>query len=214
MASLLAWYNLIFYIPVAVGLLFVVGIAAGVTDVSHSATADLDADVDGDLDADAHPEHAIDVHGDHHGFLSVLGFGRVPLGLLSIIMLLTFGGGGVAANFFLGNLVAKNGLFVLVSLAVAVITMFVATALLGRSLARFAPSIETDSTTKYDLIGCTGVLVLSANETGGLAQIQRKGDVYRVQCRAPELLEKGAPIIVTDYDEDTKVYSVCRDPVK
>jgi len=211
--ELFAWYNLVFYLPLALGVLLVLGMALGAAEPSHDLGDHDAAGPDGDAgaDGDAHDaEH--DAGGGSHSLLSLLGFGRVPVMILATTMCLVFGGVGVILNTGLTAIVSAPNLMVWGSLAGAFVATLVLTGFLSRLLARLMPSTETDSMSKEDLVGCTGTLVLSADERGGLVQVIRGGDVYQVPCRSSSPLPKGAAVLVTDYDEHHKVYGVCPDP--
>jgi membrane protein implicated in regulation of membrane protease activity len=215
--ELLAWYNLVFYLPLALGVLLVIGLALGAAEPSHDLGHDAGGgggDAHGGADGDAHDAgHDAPGHGGgSHSLLSLLGFGRVPVMILATTMCLVFGGVGVILNTGLTAVVSAPRLMVWGSLAGSTIATLVLTGFLSRLLARLMPSAETDSMSKEDLIGCTGTLVLSADERGGLVQVIRGGDVYQVPCRSSSPLPKGASVLVTDYDAEQKVYGVCPDP--
>lgn len=189
-----AWYNLIFYIPLGIGVLLVLGVALGGADMHHG---DMDGDGDGP---------------DDHSVLSMLGFGRVPLIIVFMTMALTFGGTGVFCNMLLAPLLGLTGLFGLVSLGIASITMVLLTGFIGALVTRWLPTTTTTSFTKYDLVGASGVLLLDADDTSGVAQVVRSGDVYQVDCRARPALPKGTRVLLLEFDEPTNVFTVERDP--
>lgn len=206
MAPLLAWYNLIFYLPLAVGLLLVVGAAAGVGDGGEGPHLDADH---------AGPDHADADHGSGEGFslAELLGFGRVPMAIVLTTLCVTFGGAGVVTNFLLAPLLAVSPLFVGISCAVALVTMVLGTSLITRLVGRYLPTLETNSLRAGGLVGSMGTLLLDADATGGLVLVRKDGDVYQVQCTAPEPLPKGSSVLLTDFDENTRMYAVCRDPL-
>lgn len=197
--DMLAWYNVIFYIPLVVGLLMAIGMATGVAGLHH------DVGVDGDGHADH--GHAHDT--DRHGLASLLGFGKVPVLLVVLTMLLTFGGIGVSLNLFLDEELKAN-LVPLISIAVAAICTIALTGTLSRVIARIMPTTETASTTKQDLIGVVGTLTLIPGASVGLAQITKNGDMFQIHVQVDgESLAKGASVLVTEYDPTSDVYRVC-----
>ena len=218
--ELLAWYNLVFYIPLALGVLLVLGMALGAAaepshDLGHDAGGGGGDAHDAGHDAGHDAEHDAHGHGSgggSHGLLSLLGFGRVPVMILATTMCLVFGGVGVILNTGLTALINAPNLMVWGSLGGALVATLVLTGFLSRLVARLMPSAETDSMSKEDLVGCAGTLVLSADERGGLVQVIRGGDVYQVPCRSSSPLPKGAGVLVTDYDAEQRVYGVCPDP--
>jgi len=207
MDQLLAWYNLIFYIPMAAGLLMALGMALGVAEVPHGV----------DIDGDGHPDVAGDGHGDHgheathFSPLALLGFGRVPALLVVMTMMLTFGGAGVIANMILD---VKAGAAILPSLGIALAIMITTTSIGSRLLAKVMPTLETKTVGTAQIIGCTGTLITSASiGSNGVAQVHRSGELFQIACKALEPLPKGQAILVTDYDPETKVYDICPDPM-
>ncbi len=222
--AVLAWHNVIFYIPLFVGIVLILGILFGIAELPHGWDTDADGgpEVDGggevDGGADGHHEGGVSaggpqVHGVGQGLLVLLGFGRAPVLVLLMSMTLIFGGTGIVANLALGRLLEAQGAFVLVSLLVALCATVVFTGLIGRVVNRFMPTLETTSVTKHDLIGCIGSLVLSSNEREGLVQITKQGDVFQVTCRSAEPLERGTSVLVTSYDRERGLYFVSRNPL-
>ncbi|MBN1611625.1 MAG: DUF1449 family protein [Polyangiaceae bacterium] len=137
--ELFAWYNLIFYLPLALGVLLVLGMALGAAEPSHDLgdhdAAGPDGDAQAGADGDAHDaEH--DAGGGSHSLLSLLGFGRVPVMILATTMCLVFGGVGVILNTGLTAIVSTPNLLVWGSLAGALTATVVLTGFLSPLLAR------------------------------------------------------------------------------
>ncbi len=198
MEQLLAWHNLIFTIPIAVGILFMLGIAFGMADVSH------------DIHHDVH--HGHDDDGETNAIFSALGFGRCPMIIVVSTMCLLYGGTGFICNLVLGPLLNVTSLFVVGPIIVAFFVMFFGTGLIARTVAHWMPSTETYPTSLYESVGCAGTLVLPVDSRGGLVQFTHKGDVYQLQARSEEGdIAKGTRVIITDYDDLVGVCTVCRD---
>jgi len=211
MSELLKWYNLIFYIPLAIGLLSVIGV--GFSGAGH------DVGVHGDIHGDFHADADQDAEGDHDGesqgnwLLGLLGIGRVPIAISFMTLNLLFAGSGICMNTLLGALLKVWSGFALVSVAVATIVMFFGTAFVSRTVGKFMPTTETDSVKRIDLIGCTGTVTLDCDSSSGLAQICNKsGDRYQIQCRSDKPIPKGTPILTFEYNEAFDVYTVVVDP--
>src|SRR6266404_6132905 len=113
---ILGWWNLIFVAPFAVALVYLFACTlggVGMGDGDADAHADVDADADGDVhtDADGHDADADgDGEGDSHeaeqtpahlAALAWLGVGRVPLSLIALVLLLTWGAAGFLTNAIL-----------------------------------------------------------------------------------------------------------------
>src|SRR5689334_5498418 len=71
-------YEILFGVPLVAGVLLVLGLALGVADLGGELDMDIDDGVEGDAD----------------GLLVALGVGRVPLSVLLLLLLLSFGGIG------------------------------------------------------------------------------------------------------------------------
>lgn len=199
MGDPLAWQNLIFYIPLAAGLLLILGSAF----TGHGGH-------DGD--------HEHDGDHDHHGFgriLSVLGVGKVPLTVALMTALVLFGGLGIIMNVLLGALGLAPGLIGPISLVAASIYAVILSGQTAKLVARFMPTVETYQITKQDFAGCTGTLLLPADESSGYAQVKdREGNVHNVKCRTVRgaSLAKGASVLIIEYDEATRTFVVDANP--
>lgn len=214
MNQLLLWYNLIFYIPIAISLIAVIGV--GFSGVGH------EVGIHGDIHGGFHADADQDADGDHDGesqnqpswLISFLGFGRVPVAISFMTLLILFGGTGVCVNTLLSPLINIWNGFAWISVGAACIVMFFGTAFVSRTVARLMPTTETDSVKKMDLIGCSGEITLKCDKLCGLAQIKnRKGDLYQINCRSDEPLSKGTKILTFEYDEAFDTYKVVVDPL-
>ncbi len=202
MEALFAWHNLIFYVPLGFGLFLVAGVALGAADVPHGP------DVDGGVDHDAGGDHHDGHDNESAKLLSILGFGKVPVMMIFMTMALTFGGTGVVCNMFLAPFLKLSSLFALFSVAGAFIGMLALTGTTARLVAKYLPTTETTSTTKSDLVGSTGTLILPTDDKSGLMQVTVGGDLYQVQCRSVTPLLKGQTVLVLSYDETSSLYAV------
>ncbi|HTM68903.1 MAG TPA: hypothetical protein VL426_06425 [Candidatus Binatia bacterium] len=221
MEYLFAWQNLIFLIPLAVGILLVFGSAFGGSD--HDADHDVDHDVGHDAG------HGHDGHDGHKGAvdpghasetfvmkaLSLLGVGKVPLTAVLMMMSLLFGGFGMVLNMVLSSLGLPAWIYGPVSAAAACIGMFALTGRAVKLLNRFMPTNETYRVSRHDFAGCTGKLLLPANSKEGYAQVKdHEGNVHNVKCRTIRgELPKGGDILVIEYDEENQTCIVDASPV-
>jgi hypothetical protein len=205
MANLLAWQNVIFYIPLAVGLLLILGSAFGVHD--HDA-------------GHAHGHDAgHDAHHDGHGSLferafAVLGVGRVPLTVLLMMAALYFGGLGIILNTLLSSAGLAPALYGAISVAGAFIGMVGLTGATARLIHRRLPTSESYPISRHDFAGCSGTLLLPADSSSGYAQIKdREGNVHNIKCHTTgAALPKGTVILVVEYDEDSKIFVIDANP--
>ena len=188
-------YEIVFGVPVLLGVLFVFGAAVGLADVQLDGDADLDADSS--------------VEGD--GFLAALGVGRVPLVVIAMLLLLLFGGVGLVVYPF-AALVVSGKAALASSWLVAALASLLLTRLSSRSLARLIPSVETYASTKRELVGQAGTVIarLQGNEVM-LRVLDRGGAELRVRGfvrgAGPRI---GETLVVTYSDQARDAYWVDR----
>lgn len=229
MDFLLAWHNLIFFLPILVGLVAASALAlgfggeAGEGDADGVDTGDVEIDTSIDMDADSaeHMElsdgssdHESDGHIDHNAFqqaLSLLGVGKVPLSIVIMLMGLSFGITGIILNALSGTL--TRGYTVtsaLISMIAAFVTMIVITGGTARAVAKIIPSFETRVASRTDLIGRSATLVLPANTQTGFAHVRDEfGRLHEVRCRTTGgEISEGSEVFIFDYDTDESMYLV------
>jgi hypothetical protein len=209
--TLLAWYNLIFYIPIAFGALLALGAAFGFAGGESEADGDaVGGDTGDSSDAGA------DSDGD--GGLSLLALGKLPLTLR--LMLLAFGFGGV--GLVVGPIVqaiapGAAGLGRALTIGIAVMGGLGISSAAARLVARYAPMLETETVRRVDLVGLTGRLVLAASDRSGVAQVRDgRGNLYQVTCRLPTgevPLPSGTEVLLVDYDEPSNTFIASRNPL-
>src|SRR5690606_28027527 len=107
----LQWYNLIFYIPILLGVVLI-----GTSVMGIGADTDIGMDPGVDIDADVGTEHAVDTDNfeieteGHDGLftkiLGVFGIGRCPISIVMFTAFLLFGITGLIMNTFLPSWMA------------------------------------------------------------------------------------------------------------
>jgi hypothetical protein len=209
METVLKWYNLMFYIPLAMAILSALG-AGFEHDIHGDADIHGDIHADGDQDADQDSEHT----GLGMRFLGFLGFGKVPLAISLMTLLLLYAGTGLMCNTILKPAIDLFSGFALISVAVAVFVTFFGTAFVSRTIGRLLPTTETNSVKKNDLVGCSGKIILDCNQVGiAIAQIKnRSGGLYQIQCKSDIKLDFGMKILTIDYDSTSDFFTVVQDP--
>ncbi|MBI4438118.1 DUF1449 family protein [Candidatus Uhrbacteria bacterium] len=207
----LAWYNLIFLIPLATGVLLIFGSMAGI-----GSDADTDADADHDVNNGGIGHEVGHDHNDESrpflSVLSALGVGKVPLSIVLMILFLLFGGIGMMANFLMAGFIAVFEPFAFVSVAAGFFGAIFLSGPLARLLNRYMPSTETYGDTKGQMVGKTGTLELAADEERGWAQVRdSSGSIRQIKCRTGGgTLAKGTEIVVVRYDSRTDLYTVAK----
>lgn len=220
----MAWQNFLFYIPLICGLLLgagaLIGLGFGHGD-GHAGADSTGAHATTEHDGPGHG------HGDHPTLMSqifeLLGLGRIPLSISLMMMLLIFGGTGTVLNILLAEQRANSGSYAWVSIAGALLAVFLLSGPISRLLAQIVPSIETYTVSRRDLIGCTAVLINDTDEQGGYAQARdREGNIHNISCRtyAPTPsadagpipsrtpLMKGTQVLIVDFDPANNRYAV------
>lgn len=185
MDVLSAWQNVIFLIPMGVGILLIVGSAFGLMDFDH------DFDPGHDLDGADSAKDA-----------SALDVGRVPFSLILIIVTLVFGSVGFFSNIMLARVTAVAGLYFWISLAIAVFVTAVFSKRLIRFLSKHMPTTESYNVSKEQFRGCEGTLVTPTDATSGLGDIfDHERNIHRMACRAKEgKIPSGTQVVVLEYD--------------
>lgn len=145
------WTYWVFYGAMGASVLMVAANFMGLFDL------EMDHDVDHDVDHDIDADHDADHDHSHTGFsfLSLLGVGKVPLSVLLMTWLMTFGVAGTTWNASASSYDWFPGAGVLSLLIAFVVSLFVGGAI-ARFVGKHVPSTETYTKTKEDLIACDG----------------------------------------------------------
>jgi hypothetical protein len=190
----LPWTYWLFLAALVLGaLLGVLAVLGG----DHDADADADADGDGDGD------------GLGEGVLSLLGFGRLPLGALLTIDLFLFGGLGIMVTE-LGTALLPRAMAAVAALPVAMVLAPLVGARLARLLNRCLPGIESHGVSRLALVGRLGKAELRIDDGFGRALVVDDGGaLHQVRCYARgEPIERGTELVIVEFDEQSGAYGV------
>ena len=202
------------------------------------ADADVDADAHLDTDADAHIEadHDHNVETDHDGhvahapahshggqatrgagaasFLSWLGLGRVPMSLILMVLMLTWGMVGFVVNRTLTSVVPADWMVLLASLPLAAISSLAVTRTTVRLMARWMPTTETYARPLAKLVGATGRALYPIDERFGMASVRdQHGDLFQIACRVypdRQPINKGDEVLLVDFDVSRNLFYVAQ----
>jgi hypothetical protein len=231
---LISWWNLIFLLPFGLALLYlglytVSGVTFGEGDFDADHDFDADADADGDFeahDAEAAADHDADASADadqdadtdhdsddtgsgRFSALTWLGVGKVPLSILLMVLLFTWGATGFFVNVFLAE---RGGRAVLVSLPAAAVASLLLTRLISAAMARWVPLNETTARRRHALLGSVGQAVFAIDHKFGMASVRDDlGDLYQVPCRVGEEQEpvaKGSAVKLVAYNAKLGLFYV------
>ena len=208
---LIVSYNVWFTAPLTI--VFLLALFRLVTGAMDFGDADMDADVeaDADLDMDADVEADADLQSpsfaDIFGFLNV---GRVPLMVVLMSLLATWGIAGLIANALLN--VPKRPQWVWISYVIALFCSFLGTRYISIALSKLFPESEK-AITDVHLLGLRGrVISGQITTTFGTARVQvPDGPELTVSCRAKSdeaTPVKGDTVVLINYDRARRIFEV------
>lgn len=233
--ELLHWQNLVFLIPLAVGLIFALGTAAGIGgDHDHDLDADHDLDLDHDVEVghDVETDHDADAGHDtdsDHGqaaakgnpldavrktryrdpawlkALGIIGVGKAPFTVVLTVLTLMFGGIGVA-----GNLTVGRSWFWL-TFAAALVGAILIGGRISSAVGKIVPKTETYCPGSNDLVGLFGTVIMTVDQRFGQVHVRDSyGNLHKVLCEATdgETIPKGRQVVLVSYDQEKRRYLV------
>ncbi|WAJ30104.1 OB-fold-containig protein [Antarcticirhabdus aurantiaca] len=133
-----------------------------------------------------------------------LNLGRVPVAILLMLLLITFGFVGIVLESLLPAMPAWS--FALVAAPAAV----GATKVVGDRIARILPRDETYAVTAAEFVGLEGTVTLGPLDdglAGSVAVRDRHGDVHTLRARPVDrgtVIQQGSHIVVVARDETHK----------
>jgi len=196
--ELLEWWNLIFLLPAALAVLYMLLLAMGALSFEG-----LDVDFDAPGDADG-----IDL-------LGLLGLGRMPLSLLLVFFGLLWGiVWWLAVGFFRG-IWPEPGVFIWPSLAVALVGALALTAVAARLLGPLMPRTESFGAGARELVGRLAETRYAVSEVAGTVQVHDQyGTLHEVPARVlpgEAAIPAGTRVVLWRFDETTGSYLVTQD---
>lgn len=230
------WWNLIFVLPFGLALLYLglytlTGVTFGDADAdagSADAAADADADAEADAEAagDAETEsdggsgetEAADDHGHaplHAALAAALGLGRVPLSLVLMVLMMTWGLIGFAANSLLQPALGAGARVAWASVPAAAVGSLLVTQVVVRLIGRLLPMNQTFARRRHELLGFSGEAVYAVDEQFGMAAVRdERGNFYQVPCRVEPgraSIAKGGKVLLVGYNAKHKIFHVIPD---
>lgn len=214
MSYLLEWHNFIFALPLAVGLLLIVGIVFSGLGASGEADQSTDAGLE-----TPDPAHQGDGHTHPGSLLATLGgwFGLgkgASLTLLLPILLATWGLVGLLVNTAMGPWLPPAVFF-----PIAAVLGLLGAGLVGNGVASVIQSLMRSrgrNVRQQDLVGCGGRAAFRIDAHGGAANVRDKtGNIHRVVCKTlpgEDPIETGREILVVDFDPEQGTYYVQAHP--
>jgi hypothetical protein len=189
-------HEILFGVPLVAGVLLVLGLSLGLADVGEGLELDLEDGAPGD-GAD--------------GLLAALGVGRVPLSVLALLLLLSFGGVGLVLYPLLA-LVLGRGLALGAAWLIAALASLLVTSLLGRVFVRYLPSVESYASDKREVVGQVAVVLFRLSDVEHVLRVKDAGGAeLRVHgLSASGALQPGEEVLLTAYQRERDRYCIER----
>jgi membrane protein implicated in regulation of membrane protease activity len=121
----------------------------------------------------------------------------VPLSIVLMVLLLTWGTAGFITNQMLRPGLHDGPKLALYSVPAAFIASLLMTRAVVLMMARYLPMNETTARRRHELLGSVGQAVFTINENFGMASVRDEGgDLYQVPCRLDpsSLAADGRPV--------------------
>jgi membrane protein implicated in regulation of membrane protease activity len=190
-------------------------------DIDHDVDTDADADADADSDSDAEhdAEHETASNGSSSSSvwhaMHLLGVGSVPVSMVLLFLLLTWGGIGFLTNQAARPHVAQPWMVAAVSLPIAALGSLLITSILTRTIGKYMPMRETYARRRHELLGSTGEAIYEIDEKFGMVSIRDDhGDLFQVPCRLEQgygAIPKGGRVKLVAYDKGQSLFYVLPD---
>lgn len=204
---MLTWNLIVFSVCLVVGLILCLGsVLSGSYDVAHPD------EIPSDLD---HPEGDLDHHGSPHlgsSWITYLGGGQIPLGLVISISLVGFG----AVGWGLSILLIQNGSNWVGPLSMLGACCYLVTLnrKINKTIGRYFPSYETHSVTPASFILKDGVALTDINKKGGCVRAYDDKKNYQILSAKTDgtPIVKGETVVIVGYDKESGTYEVVPEP--
>lgn len=179
-----AWYSVIFYAPILIGMVLIFATIAG-----FGGDADIDADADHDIESDSWSLKA----------LSLFGVGRCPISVILFTGLLIFGGTGIILNYIFAPA------FAIVSVIGAFLITLFSVRFVAIAVSKIMPSTETYAVESEDLVGLSGVVVITVTSDFGQIHVKdNNGGLHRLNAKTYDSKTTFAPdtkVLVAEYKD-------------
>ncbi len=175
-------------------------IGLGLSDVLDQVMPDIDVDVDADIDADLDTDLS-GAGGSFAQILSWMNVGRVPVLMLLLIFLSSFG----LCGLFAQRLMISSTGFALPAVFLSVpafIAAIFSVRVGGKAVARVMPKEETSAVSEKTFIGRTATIVLGTAAKGDAAQAKLEDAFKQTHYilvepdNATETLPEGADVLI------------------
>lgn len=221
---LAGWYNWPFLLALLCGLgyaaveLLFGGLGLDADGDADVAAPDLDIDVDVDIDADTDMDFDADAAAAGAGSwimsgLAWLGMGKVPLSLLVMTLMITFGSIGLLVNALAADILGATWIAFPVALGSALIVSPGVTHIVGAWIAKIIPADSSTAAKGGVFVGETGTTATSVTSRTGQICIPELGGRPQVIINAcvaegNDTLPRDTEVLVTRYVSEQNTYIV------
>jgi hypothetical protein len=225
------WHSLIFEWPNAIFTaaivfwtiyLFIQMISPTGEDISMEHEVDIDHDLDSDHDVDHDADHDSEAEsGSSEGlisnFVSFLGVGKCPLGIILMVFGISWGFIGLMSNYVFSSLVIIPGIiYFWPSLATATILGLGFTRFISLRVAKWLPKEGSSAVRVGNLIGKTGTASVEIDSSSGRVRVRDDfGAIHNVYCRTEaneKTISEGESVILLQYLSEATMFIVRRKP--
>jgi membrane protein implicated in regulation of membrane protease activity len=144
--------------------------------------------------------------------MSWLGIGRVPLSLVLMALLMSWGLFGFATSYYLEKNWDDRTLAPAISIVAAAVGSVIATGLSSRAIARWLPTSESYAGRRHDLLGRIGEAIYQIDDRSGVVSLRdENNDLFHVACRVHgdrTPIGKGTRVRLIAYNGREKAYYV------
>lgn len=208
-SALLEWWNFIFALPLAIGLILVIivavsGLAEGGSDSDDTSHSDS-------LLSDGEEQGTDESEGLLGQMLSWFGIGiGMPTSLAIPILMIIWGLTGIIANNALAPFLRFPAIYAPISSVLGLSAMILGGRTAALAFRRFTGDDKPSAVARGGLVGNTGRSVYTISGSGGVANVKDLfGNIHRVECRVLESQEPipaERPILLTRFDYDRGIY--------
>src|SRR5690606_28201357 len=140
-----------------------------------------------------------------------LGVGRVPLSILLMVLMLTFGAIGLVINQLARDWMPDHPVW-LVAFPLAAAGSVGITSAIAPSLSRRMPTTESSARRRRELVGLRATSIFRIDEAQGVAMVRDfGGDRYQVACRTlpgRPAIAGGTEVVLVKYDAERGIFHV------
>jgi membrane protein implicated in regulation of membrane protease activity len=138
--------------------------------------------------------------------------GRVPLSIILMVLMLTWGMIGVFSNMVLWEKYHDEMLLVAVSIPLAFVGSVLSSRLMTAAMVRWFPTHETYVQRRHELLGAVGEVILPIDSNFGMAAVRDEyHDLFHIACRVRSdqpALEKGTKVKLVGFNGKQNIYYV------